>query len=75
MAYNKQPFESLDFVTENELFEDDDDFGGERDSEPSDDQFFAMDDTDDALLGDDFDEDDLDEDRVNLGTLRSVIAG
>ena len=62
MAYNKQPFESLDFVTENDLFEDEDDFGTGRDTEPSDDMFFAMDDADDIQFGDDFDEDDLDDD-------------
>ncbi len=59
MAYEKQPYEGLDFVTGNDFFEQDD-FSSAIDTEPGEDSFFASD-SDDNFFEDDFAEDELDE--------------
>ena len=59
MAYEKQPYEGLDFVTGNDFFEEDD-FSSAIDVEPGEDSFFAAD-SDDSFYEDDFTEDDADE--------------
>ncbi len=60
MAYEKQPYDSLNFVTDNDFFEDDD-FSSSLDTEPGDDLFFSGD-SDDAFSEEDFSEDDLEDD-------------
>ena len=60
MAYEKQPYEGLDFVTGNDFFEEEDDFSSAIGVEPGEDSFFALD-TDDSFYEDDFSEDDADE--------------
>ncbi len=59
MAYEKQPFDGLDFVTENDFFEEDD-FGGVVDGDLNDESFFAMD-SDDSFYEDEFSEDDIED--------------
>ncbi len=59
MAYEKQPYEGLNFVTGNDFFEEDD-FSSSIDAEPGEDSFFASD-NDDSFYEDDFTEDDADE--------------
>ena len=55
MAYEKQPYNGLNFVTDNDFFEEDD-FSSAIDVDPADDSFFAAD-TEDAFFEDDFNED------------------
>ena len=59
MAYEKQPYDGLNFVTDNDFFEEDG-FSSAIDAEPGEDSFFASD-SDDSFYEDDFAEDDLDE--------------
>jgi RNA polymerase primary sigma factor len=58
VAYEKQPYDGLNFVTDNDFFADDD-FNNSLDTDP-DDSFFASE-HDDHFYDDDFSEDDLDE--------------
>jgi len=58
VAYNKHDYESIDFVTDTDFF--DEDFSG-IDSEPADDMFFAMDETDDSFFEDEFSYDEMDD--------------
>ncbi|MBA3872593.1 MAG: RNA polymerase sigma factor RpoD [Anaerolineae bacterium] len=59
MAYEKQPYDGLDFVTTNDFFEDDD-FSSTLDVEPGDDTFFASD-SDDSFFEDEFNEEDVED--------------
>ena len=59
MAYEKQPYEGLDFVTSNNFFEEDD-FSSAIDVDPADDSFFAAD-SDDSFYEDDFAEEDVED--------------
>jgi len=60
VAYEKQPYDGLNFVTDNDFFEEDD-FSTAIDVDPADDSFFASD-TDDSFYEDDFNEDDIEDD-------------
>jgi len=59
VAYEKQPYEGLDFVISNDFFEEDD-FSSAIDVDPSEDSFFASD-NDDSFYEDDFSEDELED--------------
>lgn len=59
MAYEKQPYDGLDFVTNSEFFEDDE-FSDGMGSEPADDLFFASD-SEDAFYDDEFSEEDVED--------------
>lgn len=59
MAYEKQPYDGLDFVTNSEFFEDDE-FSDGMGSEPADDLFFGSD-SEDAFYDDEFSEEDVED--------------
>lgn len=59
MAYEKQPYDGLDFVTSNDFFEEDD-FSSTLDVDPGDDTFFASD-SDDGFFEDEFNEEDVED--------------
>jgi len=54
VAYEKQPYDGLNFVTDSDFFEEDD-FNSSMDMEPGDDSFFAGD-SDENFYEDDFNE-------------------
>ncbi len=63
MAYEKQPFNGLDFVTSNDFFEEDE-FSSAIDVDSADDSFFASD-SDDSFYEDEFNEDDVEDELLD----------
>jgi len=63
VAYEKQPYDGLNFVTDNDFFEEDD-FSSAIDVDPVDDSFFAAD-IDDSFYEDDFTEEDIEDESTD----------